>query len=219
MPTVSLSRSIADGRPRRCRWWRSWLAATPNGGTGRARARRPSRYGHARPPRSSDSTPWIAAAGSFVAVAWGASADGKADVFVAVSRDGGGTFGAPVRVNLVPGEGRLGGELPPRVADASGQGTAVPDVVVLWDARGTSTEIKTARSRDGGATFEKPSTLQSAGAGGRSRVAGAGPRRAGRRARHLARPSGLAARPSAAGARQRRSSRRATPPPAPRRAR
>ena len=37
-------------------------------------------------PGRSDSTPWIAANGSFVAVTWGASAVGKTDVFLAVSR-------------------------------------------------------------------------------------------------------------------------------------
>ena len=51
------------------------------------------------PPRSqpttlsvagrSNGTPWIAADGRFVAVAWGATAAGKTDVFAAVSRNGG----------------------------------------------------------------------------------------------------------------------------------
>ena len=64
-----------------------------------------------------NSTPSIAAAGSFVAVAWGATdSAGKTDVFLAVSRDGGVTFGNHVRVNSAPGTARLGGELPPRVA-------------------------------------------------------------------------------------------------------
>ena len=48
-------------------------------------------------PGRADATPSVAADGTFVAVAWGASADGKADVFVATSRDGGRTFGAPCR--------------------------------------------------------------------------------------------------------------------------
>jgi hypothetical protein len=61
-------------------------------------------------PSRSNATPWVAAAGSFVAVAWGASAEARADVFVAVSRDGGASFGPPVQVNVVPGEARLGGE-------------------------------------------------------------------------------------------------------------
>ena len=61
--------------------------------------------------------PWIAAERSFVAVAWGVTVpEGGADVYVAVSRDAGQSFGAPVRVNTVSGAARLGGELPPRVA-------------------------------------------------------------------------------------------------------
>ena len=99
-------------------------------------------------------------------MAWGASANGKADVFVAVSRDGGTTFGPPVQVNTVPGEGRLNGEMPPRVALGSSSGSSLPEIVALWTARGTATEIKTARSRDGGRTFEKPSALQAPGAAG-----------------------------------------------------
>jgi len=117
-------------------------------------------------PARSDATPSIAAQGAFVAVAWGASADGKADVLVATSRDGGKTFGAPVRVNRVAGEGRLGGELPPRVALRATAGTPRPDVFVLWNARGASTTIQMARSRDGGTTFGAPVALQASGAAG-----------------------------------------------------
>jgi hypothetical protein len=117
-------------------------------------------------PGRPDSTPWVAAAGSFVAVAWGASIDGKTDVFIAVSRDGGTTFRSPIKVNTVSGEARLGGELPPRVALLSKRGSPTPEIVVLWTARGTATEIKAARSNDGGRTFGAPRTLQSSGAAG-----------------------------------------------------
>ncbi len=117
-------------------------------------------------PGLSDSTPSIAASGAFVAVAWGASAAGKTDVFLAVSRDGGATFGSPVQVNTVPGEARLGGELPPRVALNPGRGSSTPDVAVVWTARGDATEIKAATSHDGGATFTAPVTLQTPGAAG-----------------------------------------------------
>src|SRR5690242_18086317 len=58
-----------------------------------------------------DATPWIAASGSFVAVAWGATQGGKTDVFVAVSQNAGATFEPPVQVNQVAGEARLGAEL------------------------------------------------------------------------------------------------------------
>ena len=114
----------------------------------------------------SNATPWVAGGGSLVAVAWGASVEGKTDVFVAVSHDGGQTFGAPVQVNTIAGEARLGGELPPRVALTSGRGSSQPEIVVLWTARGAATAIKTARSRDGGKTFEPPVALQGADAAG-----------------------------------------------------
>lgn len=117
-------------------------------------------------PGRTDSTPWLAASGSFVAVAWGATAEGKTDVFVAVSRDAGSTFGRPVQVNRIAGEARLGGEMPPRVALSTRSGAATPDVTVLWTARGARTEIRTARSTDGGRTFDAPVTLQSPDAPG-----------------------------------------------------
>src|SRR5690242_10236866 len=51
-------------------------------------------------PGRTNATPSIAADGRFIAVAWGATdADGKTDVFIATSRNGGLTFGSPVQVN------------------------------------------------------------------------------------------------------------------------
>ena len=124
-------------------------------------------------PGRDNATPWIAADGSLVAVAWGASAGAHADVFVAVSRDAGMTFDSPVRVNRENGEARLGGELPPRVAivprsvpRVTGDTAAARDILVLWTARGTSTALKLARSRDSGRTFEAPLTMQSPDAPG-----------------------------------------------------
>jgi hypothetical protein len=114
----------------------------------------------------SNATPWVDAAGAFVAVAWGAASDGKTDVFVAVSRDSGQTFGTPVQVNKVSGEARLGGELPPRVALVPATGSGEPMMTVVWNARDDGTQIKTTRSRDGGRTFEPPTALQTKGAPG-----------------------------------------------------
>jgi hypothetical protein len=141
----------------------------------------------------SSATPSVAAEGAFVAVAWGAAAGEKrSDVFVATSRDGGATFGAPVQVNTEAGEARLGGELPPRVSLVRQEsGAGVPEVVVLWTARSTPlpaaatpstgsassaganaappamvTTIKLARSRDGGRHFDAPVALQANGAAG-----------------------------------------------------
>jgi hypothetical protein len=124
-------------------------------------------------PGRDNATPWIAADGSLVAVTWGASAGAQSDVFLAVSRDAGMTFDSPVRVNREDGEARLGGELPPRVAivprsvpRVTGGAAAARDILVLWTARGTSTALKLARSRDSGRTFEAPLTVQSPGAPG-----------------------------------------------------
>jgi hypothetical protein len=130
---------------------------------------------HAAPPTDvvsltvngrSNTSPWVAAMGSFVAVVWGATATGRSDVFVAVSRDAGQTFASPVQVNAVSGEARLGGELPPRVALASAGRSRDPELAVLWTARGETTAGRIARSRDGGKTFEAAATLQSPGAPG-----------------------------------------------------
>ena len=106
-------------------------------------------------------TPWVAGDGDFVAVTWGArKADGTTDVFVATSRDGGITFGKPVQANTAAGEARLGGEMPPRVALARRDGRA-PEVVILWTARIEGrTEIRSARSMDGGQTFARPVTCR-----------------------------------------------------------
>jgi hypothetical protein len=114
-------------------------------------------------PGRVNSTPWIAASGADVAVAWGAAADGKGDVFVAVSRDGGRTFGKPVRVNSVVGDARISGEIAPRVALVPVRGSA-PAISVAWNAKDGATQIKTARSRDGGRTFVEEKSLQAKGA-------------------------------------------------------
>jgi hypothetical protein len=110
---------------------------------------------------------WIAADGAFVAVTWAAQEKGdNPDVFAAVSRDGGSTFAGPVRVNRDNGEAYVSGELPPRVAVTRGRSGGEPEVVVAWSARITNTEVRVARSRDGGKTFGPPASLQADGAPG-----------------------------------------------------
>lgn len=115
---------------------------------------------------ATNQTPWVAAQGSLVAAAWGASAAGKADIYLAVSRDGGLKFGPPVRVNAVAGEARVSGEIAPRVAIVPGSASGVPEIAVLWNAKDGVTMIKLARSRDGGRSFGTPQPLQTAGAAG-----------------------------------------------------
>jgi hypothetical protein len=101
-----------------------------------------------------NATPTVAADGSFVAVAWGGTANsGATDVFAAVSRDGGRAFGAPVRVNNVVGDSRLNGEQPPHVALVPRPGHD-PAIVVVWTTKGANgTTLRQSRSDDGGKSF------------------------------------------------------------------
>lgn len=117
-------------------------------------------------PRHSNAAPWVASAGRFVAVTWGAALDGRWDIYVATSTDEGQTFGSPVRVNTVDGDGRVSGEIPPRVALHLPPGASEPQVVIAWNAKDQGTEIKIARSRDFGKTFATPVSLQAPGAAG-----------------------------------------------------
>jgi hypothetical protein len=113
-----------------------------------------------------NANPSLAARGAFVAVAWGASTEGRGtDVYVAVSRDGGASFAAPVRANFDPGEARLGAERPPVVAVISPDRSS-PDIAVLWTAGRSDTTLKLARSTDGGRTFGRPQEIQAQGARG-----------------------------------------------------
>ncbi len=117
-------------------------------------------------PGRANAAPWIASQGRFVAVAWGAQLAGKWDVFVATSDDEGATFKPPAQVNAVAGDGRISGEIPPRVALHQPAGASRPEVVVAWNAKDRGTEIKVARSADFGVTFGAPVSLQASGAAG-----------------------------------------------------
>ena len=136
----------------------------------------------------------IAAREALVVAAWGASRDGAADVYAAVSRDGGRSFGAPVRVNATPGEAALGGERAPRVAIASRTGG--PAIAVLWTAKAPAARadapagvqppgpvIRLAESTDLGRTFAAPIDLSGRNVPGHPRLG----RARGRRRRRLVR--------------------------------
>ena len=112
-----------------------------------------------------NSTPWIAGSGRFVAVAWGVTRNGGGDVVTAISGDGGRTFGPAVQVNAIAGEARISGEIAPRVSLTPRKGAA-PIVSVTWNAKDGTTQIKTARSTDGGRRFGPAINLQAAGAAG-----------------------------------------------------
>jgi hypothetical protein len=90
----------------------------------------------------------IAASGDHVVVTWAATTGTRTNIYAAVSRDGGRSFGAPARVNSRDGDARLSGEQPPRVAIGR-------DVAVAWQSRvdGRSV-VRLARSRDGGMSFD-----------------------------------------------------------------
>jgi len=113
-------------------------------------------------PGRANATPTLAAAGDLVAVAWSASLPGGVtDLFTAVSRDRGRSFGAPMRVNDVDGDPRVNGEQPPRI-------TIAGDVLtVVWTAKGANgTRLLQSRSTDGGRTFAKASIVPGADAAG-----------------------------------------------------
>jgi hypothetical protein len=116
----------------------------------------------------SNQSAMVAAAGQFVALVFAASDANGADVYSAVSRDGGARFGPPVRVNSTPGDARVGGEQPPRVVLIEKQG-AMPEIVVVWTTKSPDgTRLLTARSADGGRSFGASTMLPASnGAGNR----------------------------------------------------
>ena len=87
-------------------------------------------------------------------------------MFCAVSLDGGRTFAAPVRVNAVAGEARISGEIAPRVSIVPSAAGAAAEIVVAWNAKDGGTQVKLARSRDGGRSVLPPVPLQAADAAG-----------------------------------------------------
>src|SRR5581483_7813077 len=111
-------------------------------------------------PGRSNGNASIAAEGSTVVVVWtAATAAGPADVYSAVSTDGATTFAAPVRVNDVPGDARVSGEQPPRVALQPRRGQP-PAINIVWTTKGASgTRIVQVRSDDGGRTFSHAAAI------------------------------------------------------------
>jgi hypothetical protein len=99
-----------------------------------------------------------AASSERVVAVWAATKDGSTDIQAVISEDAGATFSAPVRVNDLPGDARVNGEQPPRVAVAGLQ------VVVVWQSRRTGQpEVRAARSADGGRSFAKAVTIHAGG--------------------------------------------------------
>jgi hypothetical protein len=74
-------------------------------------------------PGRNNAYPSIAATGQVAVITWGATTtDGATDIYTAVSRDAGRTFGVPVLVNDASGRASLSGEQPPRVSLVPRQG-------------------------------------------------------------------------------------------------
>jgi hypothetical protein len=109
----------------------------------------------------------LAAAGSMVAATWAASLpSGATDIYSAVSSDGGRTFATPVRVNATPGDARVNGEQPPRVAMV-GVGVGVPEIAIVWTTKGNAgTVLRSARSVDGGKSYPRDSIVPGSDAPG-----------------------------------------------------
>jgi hypothetical protein len=112
-------------------------------------------------PGRSNAHATVAADGNFVVVAWSAAHEKTTDVFAAASKDGGQSFGAPVRVNREVGDVSLGAERPPHVAVGRRAGRRI--VGVLWTARGKAaaggTALRLAESADDAQTFASTRTL------------------------------------------------------------
>lgn len=96
----------------------------------------------------------VAATGRFAVLGWGASTkEGASDVYVAVSRDGGRSFGAPARVSHAGDEARLSGEQPVRLVLVP-RADRDPVLLVVWTAKASDgTRLLSSRSEDGGRTF------------------------------------------------------------------
>ncbi len=95
----------------------------------------------------------IAADGNFAAIAWGATKDGVTDIYTAVSRDGGRSFGTPVRATQAGSPANVSGEQPPRVALVH-RAKQDPSIVIVWTAKSDAgTRLFSARSDDGGRSF------------------------------------------------------------------
>ena len=95
-------------------------------------------------PGAANSTPSLAVVDRTVVAVWAAQQSGAANVYLAISNDGGITFSEPRRVNDQAGDASVNSEQPPR-AVISGSANA-RTVTVVWSKRNEGPE----RSRRGG---------------------------------------------------------------------
>lgn len=107
-------------------------------------------------PGTSNSTPSLTASGRTVAALWTATKEGNTNLYLAISNDGGTTFGTPRRVNDIDGDAGATNEQPPRLTFS---GPGLRTLTVVWSKRDPGPQqtrrdiIRLARSTDGGQTF------------------------------------------------------------------
>ncbi len=110
-----------------------------------------------------NATPSLAALGRTVVAVWTAGQSGTANVFAAVSNDGGYTFAEPRRVNNQEGDVSVNNEQPPRVTIAAAGAARV--ITVIWSKRSDLAQkarqdvIHVSRSTDEGRTFSTSQTI------------------------------------------------------------
>jgi hypothetical protein len=103
-------------------------------------------------------TPSLAVLGRTVAAVWTTTKEGAANVYLAMSSDGGETFSEPRRVNDQDGDASANNEQPPRVV-ISGSSSSIRALTVFWSKRNEGPQrarrdaIRMTRSVDGGRTF------------------------------------------------------------------
>jgi hypothetical protein len=103
------------------------------------------------------STPSITVDGRTVAVVWTATKDGMANLYFAMSSNGGAGFSTPRRVNDVDGDAGATPEQPPRVVITGAANARV--FTVVWSKRDPGPQatrrdvVRVSRSTDGGRTF------------------------------------------------------------------
>ncbi|MHC5020092.1 MAG: sialidase family protein [Planctomycetota bacterium] len=144
-------------------------AAVVLGGAEQGWAQDASRGAVSITPASGAAQPDVAvsADGAVVWVVYGGAREGRGNVFVVRSDDGGASFGEPVVAIDAGGRGRFGRQRGPRIG-VDGDGTVYVSAAVQLEAidpapRYPKADIWLAVSTDGGKTFGKPRKVNDAG--------------------------------------------------------
>jgi hypothetical protein len=117
-----------------------------------------------------NSAPSLAVLDRTVVAVWSAAKDGAANVYVAISGDGGQTFSEARRVNDSEGDATANSEQPPRAVISGTAGARA--VTVVWSKRNDGPQrsrrdvVRIARSTDGGRTFSAAGSIHDAAMSG-----------------------------------------------------